>query len=359
MSVAARIYFAIATIFGAAGLAVLLLVPVAHAGALSSVSLAMSDSRPGATGSTHQLGFTPAETGTTIQGVKLEYCTSAAGPCVAPANLDTTGAALAANLLDGSTANPFAGWTIDNTTNGVVEVTDSTGVSGASAQTIAVSGITNAGGAADATATIFYVKVTTYSDTGLTAQIDDGALASAVVPRVAVTARQDAMLSLTVAGVNSGTAVGSQSTTRASSPTELPFGTFKPLGTSGAGALFLAHTVTVSTNTAGGYNVTVTGGVNAMSLEDGSSHIDYVSAGTTWDDAATTGFGITATGGGAPSAFSSGANYFRADAPLTVAENASPITGQATTVAYRVQVEPTLPQGDYTGSLTYTLLSNF
>ena len=357
----------LAAILGAVGLAALFLVlaQTAHAGALSSVSLTMSDSRPGATASSHQFGFTPAEATQTIMGLKLEYCTSAAGTCTLPTGLDTTSAALRANLLDDSTTNPFAGWTLDSTTNGALDVTDSTGVSGASAQTIAVSGITNPGAEADTTATIFYVRVTTYSATALTSdnEIDDGALAGAVVPPVTVTARQDAMLNLTVAAVTDSTEIGTgQETTGASTPTALSFGIFKPLGTSDAESLFLAHDLTVSTNTARGYSVSVVGGAaNAMTLSDESSSIAYVTGGTTWDDDATTGFGVTARAGGAPATFSDGLSYFPAPAgnPLVVAEHAMPISGHATMVAYRVQVQSTLPQGDYSGTLTYTLVPNF
>ena len=355
----------LAAILGAVGLAALFLVlaQTAHAGALSSVSLTMSDSRPGATASSHQFGFTPDEA-TQIMGLKLEYCTSAAGTCTVPAGLDTTGADTT-DLLDGTT-DPFTSWTVAATTNGTIDVTNSTGVSGADAQTIAVSGITNPGAEADTTATIFYVRVTTYSsDTALTLanEIDDGALAGAVVPPVTVTARQDAMLNLTVAAVADSTEIGTgQATTGASTPTALSFGIFKPLGTSDPEPLFLAHDLTVSTNTAGGYSVSVVGGDdNAMELSDGSSSIAYVTASTTWDDALTIGFGVTARAGGAPATFSDGLSYFPAPAgsPLVVAESGSPISGHDTMVAYRVQVESTLPQGDYSGTLTYTLMPNF
>jgi hypothetical protein len=251
-------------------------------------------------------------------------------------------------------------------TNGVINVTDATGVIGATAQTIAISGITNAGNAADATATIFYVRTTTYSDETTLSdanEIDGGALASAFVPRIMVSARQDAMLNLTVAAVGDSTTIGgSQATTGLSTATELAFGTFKPLGTSDAEPLFLAHDVTVSTNTAGGYSVTVaSGGANPLELDGGGGSIAYVSNATTWNDAATVGFGITAKDGGAPAAFSSGLTYFSApvDTPLVVAQSNAPVTAQETKVAFRIQVQPTLPQGDYTGTLTYTLLTNF
>ena len=359
-----RKFRVLAAALGAAGLLAVLLTQAAYAGPLSSVSLTMSDSRPGAAASTHQFGFTPAAT-TTILGVKIEYCLSAGGDCTTPTGLATTGSTVAANLLDG-TSNAFSGWDIDMPANGVIEVTNSSGVTGANPATIAISGITNAGDAADVTSTIFYVRVTTYSsDTALTEanEIDDGALASAFVPQVTVTARQDAMLNLTVAAVNESTTIGSgQDTTGGSTPTALAFGIFKPIGTANAAPLFLAHDLTVSTNTAGGYSVSVaSGGENAMALGDGSSSIEYVGADTTWDDAATVGFGVTAKDGGAPAGFSDGLSYFPAPASdsLVVAEHGSPISAQTTKVAYRVQVESTLLQGDYEGTLTYTLLTNF
>ena len=368
MSPVTRKLRVLAVVLGAAGLAALLLVQTSYAGDLGSVSLTMSDSRPGATGSTHQFGFTPDATTETLKGTKLEYCLSAAGACTTPAGLDTTGAAVGASFLDG-TSSAFSGRAIDVGSNGVLEVTDSTGVSDASAATIAISGITNAGAEADTTATIFYVRVTTYSsDTDLTDanEIDDGVLASAFVPQITVSARQDAMLNLTVAGLAAGTTIASgQDTTGQSTPTALSFGTFKPLGTSDAEPLFLAHTLSVSTNTAGGYSVSVAGGGSNAMEQEGDGAIEYVgSGGITWNDdsdSGTTWFGVTAKDGGAPDTFNGGTSYFPApdDVPLMVAQHDSPITGQATKVAYRVQVESTLQEGDYTGTLTYTLLTNF
>ena len=139
-------------------------VPVAYAASLTSLSLTLSSSVPDATGVNHSFDFTTATAGT-IKGIRYEYCTTGSGSCTLPTGLDTTGAAIDAAGTD----NEFDAFTVDATTNGTIDITDATGDATNASPIVAFSGITNPSGSV---VTIFYARITTYSDTGPSTVID-------------------------------------------------------------------------------------------------------------------------------------------------------------------------------------------
>ncbi len=344
-------------------------VPTASAASLSSMSLTLSSSQPDATGVTHTFAFTTATAGT-VKGVEFEYCTTGSGSCTTPTGLSTTGA----SIDTGATSpNDFDAFNIDVSANGLVAMTDTTGyVDSGSAVTIALGGITNLSEVSGPTT--FYVRVATYSDTGLSSVIDGPSqIVSAVIPVITVSGTQDAILELTVSGVSSSTTVGdasdSKSTTEASTATTLPFGNFLPLTTGGAASKAVAHLINVKTNGTSGYTASVQGGASAMTRVGGSETIGYISADHDWVENASVGFGVNAQdAGGAGNEANEGVfgtvggdtlDYEAIGSAATLASTSVPTAGVDTMVVYRVQVNVTQAAGDYTGTINYTVLPNF
>jgi hypothetical protein len=174
---------------------------------------------------------------------------------------------------------------------------------------------------------------------------------------------------MTVGLVAGSTAIDTdpaKTTTDASTATTLPFGTFDPTGPVSKA---LAQTVTVDTNAATGYSVTVVGdAATAMSRSGGGATISFIADNTAWVETGspTVAFGISAKDGDAPATFDDDGvagtqEYFSAalGSPLTVASSAVPVSASATTVIYRVQVATTQAAGSYTGRMDYTTLPNF
>ena len=332
--------------------------PAVHAASLSSLSLTLSTSEP-AVSATHTFQYTIG-TATTSRGVALQYCDSGSGTCTAPAGLSLDAAAIDA----AGTNDDFDGWTLATTTD-TIQITNASG-SSTTSPALAFSGITNPSGSVPTT---FFVRITTYSDTGLSAVVDGPSqVSSAVVPKISVTGTQDAILEMSInatsALVTIGDASDVKSTTATSTATSLPFGTFNPLTTVGAESKAVAHGLNAKTNGTTGYTASVTGGASAMTANGGSDTISYVSADQDWVENTTTGFGVNAQGGDAVTAtfgtVGGTLDYESIASALTVASSAGPTAGPAnTTVVFRVQVAVTQEPDDYSGDVNYTVLPGF
>ena len=339
--------------------------PSVHAASLTSLSLTLSTSEPSVS-ATHTFQYTIG-TATTSRGVALQYCDSGSGTCTAPAGLSLDAAAIDA----AGTNDDFDGWTLATTTD-TIQITDATG-SATSSPTLAFSGITNPSGSVPTT---FFVRITTYSDTGLSTVVDGTSqVSSAVVPKISVTGTQDAILEMTVGVVNALVTVGDAAdneiasgldkrTTATSTATSLPFGTFKPLTTSGEESKAVAQTINGKTNGTTGYTASVQGGASAMTANGGGDTISYVGADTDWNESATSGFGVNAQGGEAVTATfgtvgGDNLDFESMASSLTLASSATPTVGANTTVVFRVQVAVTQAAGDYSGDVNYTVLPGF
>ena len=330
--------------------------PAVHA---ASLSLSLSTSEP-AVSATHTFQYTIG-TATISRGVALQYCDSGSGTCTAPAGLSLDAAA-----IDGAGTNDyFDGWTLATTTD-TIQITNASG-SSTTSPALAFSGITNP---SDSVPTTFFVRITTYSDTGLSTVVDGTSqVSSAVVPKISVTGIQDAILEMSISATSALVTIGdssevNKSTTATSTATSLPFGTFNPLTTVGAESKAVAHGLNVKPNGTTGYTASVTGGTSAMSANGGGDTISYVSADTDWAEASTSGFGVNSQGGDAVTAtfgtVGGTLDYESIASALTVAISAGPTAGPAnTTVVFRVQVAVTQEAGDYSGDVNYTVLRGF
>ena len=193
-----------------------------------------------------------------------------------------------------------------------------------------------------------------------------------MIPAITVSGTQDAILELTVAGVSTGTIVddsgggAEKQTTATSTATTLPFGAFVPLNIGSPSSRALAHTISVVTNGATGYDASVEGGTNAMDRDGGGGSIGYLTPeDVEWLEASEEGFGVAADGAQAPAQYDTDTNdvleYFGVESggPQIVASYTGPTLAVNTTVVFRVQVDATQPAGDYSGSINYTVLPKF
>ncbi len=338
--------------------------PAAYAASLTSLSLTMSSTVPGDTSVGYTFGWTAS--GSTVKGVKLEFCQEASGSCTPLAvDFSSTSGSLG--------AGPFSGFTPDFTSNSTVTATDAVGDT-TSSVTQVISGITNTGQSGDGTPTVFYVWITTYSDTGLSSVVDGpSVVAAAVIPAISVSGTQDAILQLTVSAVSSGATIGDASdaktTSALSTATTLPFGNFIPIGVGGAASKAVAHSINVVTNGPSGYTASVQGGSSAMTRDGGSETISYVGADTNWAEASELGFGVNAQDeAGAGNEANEGLFgtvsgdsllYEPISSAVTLASGSVPTAGVDTMVVYRVQVNATTAAGTYSGTINYTVLPNF
>ena len=175
--------------------------PAVHAASLSSLSLTLSTSEP-AVSATHTFQYTIG-TATTSRGVALQYCDSGSGTCTAPAGLSLDAAAIDA----AGTNDDFDGWTLATTTD-TIQITNASG-SSTTSPALAFSGITNPSGSVPTT---FFVRITTYSDTGLSTVVDGPSqVSSAVVPKISVTGTQDAILEMSINATSALVTIGDAS----------------------------------------------------------------------------------------------------------------------------------------------------
>lgn len=353
---AAKAIVALAAVVGIMGSVLF----VAQAASLTSMTLTLSDSEPGAT-ATYDFAWTGSTSAK--QAVRLEFCQEASGSCTLPAgDFDSTSASLVSGTFFDA-----GGWAVDASSNGVIDLSSSVADS-QGAITVGISGIVNTGTTSTTEPIVFYVRITTYSDEPLTTPLDgESVVASAVIPVISVTGTQDAILQMTVAGATGTVDNSSKSVTGTATATALPFGNFVPLGITSPppSSRALAQTINVVTNGVTGYTASVQGEANAMTRSGGSETIGYVASDVEWVEGigGTEGFGVSAEGGDAPASFDTDTNsaleYEPISSSLVIASNSAPTNGADTTVIFRVQVDATTPAGDYSGSVNYTVLPNF
>ena len=334
---------------------------VAQAASLTAMTLSLSNAEPGATSVDYSFAWT--ESSNTTKGIKIQLCQEASGSCTTP----TGDFSIAAASLGAGT---FSAWSLAVTAD-TIQLTDATGTTDTGITQV-ISGIVNTGTSGTTTPIVFFARITTYSDTGLTSLVDGtSVVASAVIPVISVSGTQDAILQMTVDGlaVASGPVdITTKVLSAAATATSLPFGNFVPLGITSPtpSSRAVAQNVNVVTNGVTGYTATVIGGSVAMTRSGGSDTIGYLSADTKWVEGGggTSGFGVSAEGTQAPSTFNDDGDvnaleYEPINSSLTIASNGSPTNGTDTTVIFRVQVDATTPAGDYAGNVNYTVLPNF
>ena len=201
---------------------------------------------------------------------------------------------------------------------------------------------------------------------------DAGEVRVAIVDAVTVTANVETVFDFTVAGVASGASVNSSPTTTATttSPNALPFGTLV-----GNTSVTLAHDMTVTTNAANGFAVTVeqSGDLQSSTGATIDSFIDgaYTDTPSEWtgpsatigDDSTYGHWGLTSD----DPDFSATADRWVAASttPVTIFQNGGPADGTQTgtgtsRIGYQVQISDLQEAGtDYSTTLTYIATPTF
>jgi hypothetical protein len=322
----------------------------ASAAQITSRSLTLASSASNAT-TTHTYKFTVAS-GTAIQSVRFQYCTTATGTCVTPNAWVNTGATL------GTVTNLGTGFTVDNATNA-----DSVGVKSTTNVTTPTSPITvNITTVKNPTLTSqpfsFYVRISTYSDSAYTTGLDSGAVAATINSQIILTGTMPESLVF----CTGGTITGTDCTTATSGSVSFNQD-FSPTATSVATSQMVA-----STNAGFGYAVTV----NGASLTSGANTITGMSTATT-SQFGVSQFGMNVMVNATPIV---GTNYraqgntgddtadtFKFLTGDTVASSsngsAGPSDAQNITASYIVNVPGSQPAGTYTTTLTYICTATF
>ena len=177
-----------------------------QAASLTNYSVSIGDSRAGVA-TYHNYQFNTPST-TDIKEVTFQYCTTASGSCTAPTGMVLTATPTLGTVSGiGGTSPTVAGssGTCTGSGNTVCTVTLTIGTPGAQSggATVIVpivSGITNP----STTNTTFFVRITTYSDTGSTIIDGPNSAAFAILTgtSISVSASVDPTLTFTIAGIN-------------------------------------------------------------------------------------------------------------------------------------------------------------
>ena len=263
-------------------------------------------------------------------------------------------------------------WGVATTTSSITLTVDTNDV--ASSSVIAIEIGTNATAGATGNSQIVNPSATTTSHAiaiGGTMQ-DSGEVRVAIVDTVTVSASVETVFDFTVAGVASGQTVNSSPTTTvaATSPAALPFGSL-----TANTSVTLAHDMTVTTNAANGFAVTVeqSGDLQSSTGATIDSFIDgaYTDTPTEWigpsatigDDTTYGHWGLTSD----DPDFSVTADRWVAASttPVTIFQNGGPADGTQTgtgtvRIGYQVQTSDLQEAGtDYSTTLTYIATPTF
>lgn len=179
-------------------------------------------------------------------------------------------------LADGLGAASGATWGVD-TTGQVITIRSGTDTIGASA-TVTIEIGTNATSGGTGTNQITNPATGSYEIALASGDTDTGETRIAIVDDVTVTASVDTVFDFTVAGVGGGQAVNGTSTTGTSTSVLIPFGTL----TAGGAPSTTAQDLTVTTNAAGGFIVTVeySGDLQSSTGADIDAFVEGVSSDT-------------------------------------------------------------------------------
>jgi hypothetical protein len=158
----------------------------ASAAQITSRSLTLSTAVPSATGVIYSYAFT-LPTSANVQSIQFQSCTTAVGTCTAPTTQNINlGSQQGTNTFTSTTAftRDVTGGGACTPANNVLCVKRTQATAETGAKTLAWNGQTN-----PATVnTAFYVRVTTYSDTGWSSAVDAGTVAAAIAQNLTVQA---------------------------------------------------------------------------------------------------------------------------------------------------------------------------
>ncbi len=290
-------------------------------------------------------------------------------------NLDFNDLDLAVNGTDQTLAGSASGatWGV-NAAGQVIDITSGTATIGANATVTIEIGLNATSGATGDTEITNPGTATSYEiDLEFGTANDSGTTIVAIVDTVTVRAAVDTSFTFAVAGVNAGESVnniGTDDTSATTTATEVPFGNFN-----GAEARTAAQNLTVSTNAASGFVVTVQTDqqltAESGAVIDGFANGSFTASPTGWIQPSETigqlntygHWGLssndTTLTDGLTDLYSGGDNYVSASTtPVEVFRNDGPSAGSddgigTATVIYKLETTDLQEAGEYTATLTY------
>lgn len=325
--------------------------PVANAAQITSRSLTLGSSSPGAS-TTYAFAFSDPTTAT-IQSVDFSVCTTPLGGCTTPTGFSVTGDSLTSQPTGLGAA---AGWTNSAATAGHLRLSDASNATAASgAATVSFSAVTNSTTAN----TAFYVRITTYTgsnwstgptDTGNVAASTEDTSDMSVNAQVAESLLFCVGTTATATGSNPCGTVSGNSVTLSANPLStagISTGTSQFGASTNAGS-GLVVTYSAGQFTNGVHNFTNTFGTGGAASSPGTEEF---------------GLNVAATGTGAASvAPYNGTNYaFQpSGAATTIANSGSAAIATGNwTVTYGANVAATTPFGSYADTFVYVCTPTF
>lgn len=248
----------------------------AASGQVSSRSIAISSSAPGASGVTYTVKFTTATAGN-IEGVVVDFCANSPLPgdtCSTGAGTTLNGFTIGASPSVTQTGLNSGTWATTNSTANTLiysNGTATTSVPASTVVTLTISNVTNP--TPSSYPGSFYARILTYStNTGATAYtstspgsyVDNGGDALSTASNISITAKVFETLSFCVFNSSCGTAP----TLTLGDPTTGALSTSNAYATNESGTNSAQYTL--STNAGGGVSVTMTGKTLCRSATPGT-----------------------------------------------------------------------------------------
>jgi hypothetical protein len=170
-------------------IAVVVMLPLvlskASAAQITTRSVTITSGVPSATNVTYTYGITLPTSGN-VQSIQFQACTTAVGSCTGPTgqNINLGTEASRSGWSSATTFTKSAGGGSCTAANNVLCISRSAAVAESGAKTLGWNTQTNPSTANSS----FFIRITTYSDTGWTTSVDTGTVASAVVQTLTVNA---------------------------------------------------------------------------------------------------------------------------------------------------------------------------
>jgi len=320
-----------------------LTIPIGQAATITNREVKLSDSRPSETSVTYD--FEGDHSGTTVKCLQIQFCTTATGTCTIPTGMSTTSASRDDSNWSGWTAT---NWTIDNTTNGTVKYTYTTGEAGGNNYSFSTGSITNPSGAGT-----YYARVTTYSDDTCSTEVDSGVTAFAIVSGVSVSATVAETLSFSI----SDTAIGFGEL----DTSNVYYATADETGSTSEPTAGQPTQLTVSTNASGGVTITIQdvgdGSANA-GLYDSTTSTLIAAAASSSVSAGSEGYGAygkSASGLTIDEGFDndSTSDLAISRSPQTFASTSSAVSNGQVDLSLVAAIAGTTPAGSYSDTIIF------
>ena len=329
--------------------------PLAYAATLTSASIQMSDGRPSQSVQ-YIVSAGDFTTGTAISCVEVDFNTQADGGGSNPSGLTTT-----SSSLDSSTLLTVGSWSVDNTTNGTLRITNAGGENPASSGNITWGSVTNG----DTEGVTYFGIMTTYTDVNCTGgnEVDTATMSITYKEGEQVSLTIDATLTFACIGVASGQDVqpnvdpGGDTTTVASNASGINHSSTVTASANGLSA----HDLQVSTNASGGYDVLIR---HTQQLTNGTfdtidNHSGTNATPTTFPAPGTEAWGYTSDDADLTQ-FGAGEYAGFSTTNETVVTNPSATAGTETTrVGHQVGIAGGTDGGTYQTTILYTIVATY